>query len=80
MKRSGKGVLPHDGNNQKTIITGTLSLLVYSDKEHFNKQVRYIQQKASQDPVHYSPVSYALSAAERSLGNVDRSTKSMAGS
>lgn len=79
MKRSGQGVLPHDGNNQKMIVSGIISLLASGDQKNFKEEVLDVRKKAGQDPVHYSPLSYALSVAEGYLGKAGKTKRAVTG-
>jgi hypothetical protein len=45
MKRSGQGVIPHDGNNQKMLVSGVISLLATGSKRLFDKEIRSIRNK-----------------------------------
>ena len=69
MKYGGQGVIPHDGNNHKGAITNAIGYLAYGDENAFADETHYFQEKALKDPVHYSPISHALTAAEGSLSN-----------
>jgi hypothetical protein len=76
MKRSGQGVLPHDGNTEKTIVSGILALLTSGDKKRFKEELQDIREKASQDPVHYSGTSSdAQSCKSRARSLVFQSRK-----
>jgi hypothetical protein len=62
-------LIPHDGNNHKGAITNAIGYLAYGDENAFADETHYFQEKALKDPVHYSPISHALTAAEGSLSN-----------
>jgi hypothetical protein len=68
-KPCGLGVLPHDGNNQKMIITSVLSLLSVGDERGFRTELDNYRDKACRDPLNFSPISHGLTSAEGSLGN-----------
>lgn len=69
MTYSGRGVTVHDGNNQKTVVVVSLQMLAHGWTDMFQKTVREYSQKASKDPVRYSPVSYALQTVAGSLAH-----------
>ena len=70
MKYSGSGVIPHDGNNQKMQIYAVITELARGSLEGFNSELAHYRQSAGTDPVHYSPMSHALSAAEGFLSTL----------
>ena len=64
MAKAGNGVLAHDGQSQKMVISNAISLLAIGDRDGFRHEVDNFAEKAAFDPHHYSAISHGLQAVE----------------
>lgn len=64
MAATGQGVIPHDGNNARMILTSMLELLAMGEWRSYADMLEMYGDKAVADPVHYSAVSYGLQAID----------------
>ncbi len=60
MTYSNSGVTPHGGNNQKMVVSETLSFLARGWDDLFRTTIKEYADRASKEPARYSPLSYAL--------------------
>jgi hypothetical protein len=67
MTYSNRGVTPHGGNNQKMVVSETLSFLARGWEDLFKTTVKEYADRASKDPARYSPLSYALQTITATL-------------